>query len=102
MFFPFQASQECGDLLARHFRRVACCIRSLVRADQSTGTKKKQRILGARRKFSNLLTSPVSLGNAKGESAPTIVYVGFRTLFEGGHVPGASFHGTASTEEGLA
>lgn len=42
------------------------------------------------------------LGNAKGESAPTIVYVGFRTLFEGGHVPGASFHGTASTEKGLA
>jgi hypothetical protein len=41
------------------------------------------------------------LGNAKGESAPTIVYVGFRTLFEGGHVSGASFHGTASTEKGL-
>jgi thiosulfate/3-mercaptopyruvate sulfurtransferase len=42
------------------------------------------------------------LGNAKGGSAPTIVYVGFRTLFEGGHVPAASFHGTASKEEGLA
>lgn len=34
--------------------------------------------------------------------APTIVYVGFRTLFEGGHIPGASFHGTASKEDGLA
>ena len=44
----------------------------------------------------------VELARAKGESAPTIVYVGFRTLFEGGHVPGASFHGTASKEEGLA
>jgi len=42
------------------------------------------------------------LGNAKSGSAPTIVYVGFRTLFEGGHVPGAAFHGTASTEKGLA
>ncbi len=42
------------------------------------------------------------LENAKGGSAPTVVYVGFRTLFEGGHVPGASFHGTASKEEGLA
>jgi thiosulfate/3-mercaptopyruvate sulfurtransferase len=42
------------------------------------------------------------LGNAKGASAPTIIYVGFRTLFEGGHVPNASFHGTASKEEGLA
>jgi len=41
------------------------------------------------------------LGNAKGGSAPTIIYVGFRTLFEGGHVPNASFHGTASKAEGL-
>jgi thiosulfate/3-mercaptopyruvate sulfurtransferase len=42
------------------------------------------------------------LGNTKRETAPTIVYVGFRTLFEGGHVPEAFFHGTASTEKGLA
>lgn len=41
------------------------------------------------------------LGNAKGASDPTIICVGFRTLFEGGHIPGASFHGTASKEEGL-
>lgn len=34
--------------------------------------------------------------------SPTVLYVGFRTLFEGGHVPGAVFHGTASTEKGLA
>lgn len=42
------------------------------------------------------------MGNSEGGSAPNIVYVGFRTLFEGGHVPRASFHGTASKEEGLA
>jgi hypothetical protein len=42
------------------------------------------------------------LGNSKGGTAPAIVYVGFRTLFEGGHVPRASFHGAASKEEGLA
>ncbi len=42
------------------------------------------------------------LGDSKGANAPTVVYVGFRTLFEGGHVPQASFHGTASKEEGLA
>ena len=42
------------------------------------------------------------LGADKPGSAPTIVYVGFRTLFEGGHIPEASFHGTASKEEGLA
>jgi thiosulfate/3-mercaptopyruvate sulfurtransferase len=42
------------------------------------------------------------LGNSKGGTAPAIVYVGFRTLFEGGHVPAATFHGTASKQEGLA
>jgi thiosulfate/3-mercaptopyruvate sulfurtransferase len=38
----------------------------------------------------------------KHETPPTIVYVGFHTLFAGGHIPGASFHGSASTEQGLA
>ena len=38
---------------------------------------------------------------AKGADQPTVVYVGFRTLFAGGHITGASFNGTASTEEGL-
>ncbi|HEY6386736.1 MAG TPA: rhodanese-like domain-containing protein [Candidatus Acidoferrum sp.] len=42
------------------------------------------------------------IGNPKDGSAPAIVYVGSRTLFEGGHIPAASFHGTASKEEGLA
>ncbi|MGB2623721.1 MAG: rhodanese-like domain-containing protein [Candidatus Acidiferrum sp.] len=41
------------------------------------------------------------LRTANGAHAPTIVYVGFRTLFEGGHIPGSTFHGTASTEKGL-
>lgn len=40
--------------------------------------------------------------SAKNAATPTVLYVGFRTLFEGGHIPGASFHGTASTEAGLA
>ena len=35
-------------------------------------------------------------------SVPTVVFVGFRSLYGGGHVPDASFHGTASTEQGLA
>jgi thiosulfate/3-mercaptopyruvate sulfurtransferase len=38
----------------------------------------------------------------KSGTPPTIVYVGFRTLFAGGHIPGATFHGSASKEEGLA
>jgi thiosulfate/3-mercaptopyruvate sulfurtransferase len=41
------------------------------------------------------------LGDKTG-TPPTIVYVGFRTLFAGGHIPGATFHGSASTEQGLA
>jgi len=38
----------------------------------------------------------------KYSSVPTIVFVGFRSLYVGGHVPNASFHGTASSEQGLA
>src|SRR2546430_2310230 len=35
-------------------------------------------------------------------SVPTVIFVGFRSLYVGGHVPDASFHGTTSTEQGLA
>ena len=42
------------------------------------------------------------LASASADSRPTIVYVGFRALFAGGHIPGATYHGTASTEQGLA
>src|SRR5690348_13598620 len=35
-------------------------------------------------------------------SVPTVIFVGFRSLYAGGHVPDVSFHGTASTEQGLA
>jgi thiosulfate/3-mercaptopyruvate sulfurtransferase len=38
----------------------------------------------------------------KSVTLPTVVYVGFHTLFAGGHIPGASFHGTASNSQGLA
>lgn len=33
---------------------------------------------------------------------PTIVYVGFRPLYEGAHIPGASFHGATGKPDGLA
>jgi thiosulfate/3-mercaptopyruvate sulfurtransferase len=42
------------------------------------------------------------LASASSDGRPIIVYVGFRTLFAGGHIPGATFHGSASTEQGLA
>jgi thiosulfate/3-mercaptopyruvate sulfurtransferase len=38
----------------------------------------------------------------KSFTVPTVIYVGFRSLYGGGHIPGAAYHGTASTEEGLA
>jgi thiosulfate/3-mercaptopyruvate sulfurtransferase len=38
----------------------------------------------------------------KKAGAPTILYVGFRTLYAGGHIAGAVFHGTGSTETGMA
>lgn len=33
---------------------------------------------------------------------PIVACVGFRVLYEGGHVPGATYHGPASKDEGLA
>jgi hypothetical protein len=33
---------------------------------------------------------------------PVVVYVGFRSLFRAGHVPGALFQGPASEPDGLA
>lgn len=38
----------------------------------------------------------------KYRTVPTVVFVGFRSLYAGGHVPHAAFHGTASAEQGLA
>jgi len=32
---------------------------------------------------------------------PTTIYVGVKTLYVGGHIPGAVFHGPGSTEQGL-
>lgn len=42
------------------------------------------------------------LADTPASRRPTIVCVGFRTLYEGAHIPGASFHGPAWNAEGLA
>ena len=42
------------------------------------------------------------LAAAKSAGAPVVVCAGFRTLFEGAHVPRATFHGSASNAQGLA
>lgn len=47
---------------------------------------------------------PAELARELGDKSgtPAIVYVGFRTLFAGGRIPEATFHGSASTEQGLS
>ena len=42
------------------------------------------------------------LAHEGGSARNTIVYVGFTPLFEGGHISGAVFHGTASSAQGIA
>ena len=44
------------------------------------------------------------LGETKAPAAerPVVACVGFHVLYEGGHVPGATFHGPGSKDEGLA
>ena len=42
------------------------------------------------------------LAHTAGSARATILYVGFTPLFEGGHISGAVFHGTASSPQGLA
>lgn len=39
------------------------------------------------------------LGNS--QTAPTVLFVGFRRLYTAGHIKGAQYHGTAGSEEGL-
>jgi thiosulfate/3-mercaptopyruvate sulfurtransferase len=33
---------------------------------------------------------------------PAVIYVGVRTLYNGGHIPGAVFYGPGSTEQGIS
>ena len=37
----------------------------------------------------------------KNSLVPTVIFVGFRSLYVGGHVPDAAYHGTASTDQGF-
>jgi thiosulfate/3-mercaptopyruvate sulfurtransferase len=41
------------------------------------------------------------LAAATGADKPTVICVGFHALFAGAHIPGASFHGSASTAQGI-
>src|SRR5262250_2259916 len=35
------------------------------------------------------------------QSAPTVLFVGFKRLYNAGHIKGAKYHGTTGNEEGL-
>jgi thiosulfate/3-mercaptopyruvate sulfurtransferase len=41
------------------------------------------------------------IGDANGAAKPTVICVAPRVLFEGGHIPGALFHGPGSTAQGI-
>jgi thiosulfate/3-mercaptopyruvate sulfurtransferase len=50
----------------------------------------------------SMIVDPVDLAKEiAGGNKPIVVCVGVKVLFEGAHVPGAIYHGPASTEEGL-
>ncbi|HSC45973.1 MAG TPA: rhodanese-like domain-containing protein [Candidatus Acidoferrum sp.] len=36
------------------------------------------------------------------DPSPTVIYVGVKTLYAGGHIPGAVFYGPGSTEQGIS
>lgn len=36
------------------------------------------------------------------DPSPTVIYVGVKTLYSGGHIPGAVFYGPGSTEQGIS
>jgi thiosulfate/3-mercaptopyruvate sulfurtransferase len=42
------------------------------------------------------------LAESKGSTKPVVVFVGFRPLYAGAHVPGALFHGPAQSDQGLS
>ena len=42
------------------------------------------------------------LGDPDPAKRPIVACVGFKFLYDGGHVPGASYHGPASKDDGLA
>jgi len=40
--------------------------------------------------------------HAERDPAVTVIYVGVRTLYSGAHIPGATFRGPGSTDQGIA
>jgi thiosulfate/3-mercaptopyruvate sulfurtransferase len=101
MFFPSKTRRVAALLVLGI--SAALLLASVLRSNQSgAGNQEKPAEPWSNAQVLQAADLVRELGNAKAGASPTIIYVGFRTLFEGGHVPEASFHGTASKEEGLA
>jgi hypothetical protein len=101
MFFPFKLQRSVAIFLLGISAALAVAS-ALWSAQSNEGNQEKAVEPWSTGQVLQPADFAGEIRNAKDESAPTTVYVGFRTLFEGGHVPGASFHGTASKGEGLA
>ena len=94
MFFPSKF-RRCAALLALGIS-AALPLASVLQSAQSGAAKQEKpadpwtdaQVLHA----ADLVPE---IAGAKGANSPTIIYVGFRTLFEGGHIPGSivSRHG---------
>jgi hypothetical protein len=100
MLFSFTVRMSSALLALGVF--AVLLLAPILRSNQSAATQEKAAEAWTDAQVLHAADLAREIGPAKNESAPTILYVGFRTLFEGGHVPGASFRGTASTENGLA
>ena len=101
MFFPSRFCW-CAILLVLGIS-AALPLASVLRPAQSGGAKQeKPTDPWADAQVLHAADFVPEIARAKSANSPTIIYVGFRTLFEGGRIPEASFHGTASKEEGLA
>ena len=88
----------------RHAKRSAITALAVCSVWSSGALSQAGQSNGAETLLSAQLMQPADLVRELASPAhrPTIVYVGFRTLFAGGHIPGATFHGSGSTEQGLA
>ena len=103
MFFSSTSSHRRSALCTEPFCCPATCTRRWRATKRRREGRKENGSLGQRSgSFAVLPISRARLETPKAQALLRLFMLGFRTLFEGGHVPQASFHGTASKEDGLA
>jgi thiosulfate/3-mercaptopyruvate sulfurtransferase len=101
-------SDQCFVLVAaKPIRRLAAMgIGALVVVIMLAAGDSQRPVLAASAPWSaGDLVQPADLAKELAEkkaNGPTVLYVGFRPLFVSAHIPGALFHGAASSATGLA